>query len=275
MTFSEQSLIIIFSITLIIIIMIIYSYYRIKRINLVKENSLMYKELTKLKSSFSFNNITTYYSFTDSHSKKNKFDKDTPAKYMSRHVFDNLDFYNEIQLNIKDNMYKYRSFLSSYFKLESTIGRTNSRDFSKLKIEKFIKIEKRLFIKSKIKQPTTSFNIKYMISYTSPKGRNHYVKNNTYNNYEIEIERMNVQYQIKNRSIRQYTIKKERSKMTSGLRYNILERDNFRCQICGSTQSDDVKLHVDHITPVSKGGLTIFDNLRTLCDRCNSGKSNK
>lgn len=60
--------------------------------------------------------------------------------------------------------------------------------------------------------------------------------------------------------------------MTDKLRYKIMKRDNFRCVICGASQKDGVKLHVDHIIPVSKGGKTIESNLRTLCDRCNLGK---
>jgi len=67
----------------------------------------------------------------------------------------------------------------------------------------------------------------------------------------------------------------ERNKMTAGLRYDILKRDKFRCQICGRSAEDGVKLHVDHIIPISKGGLTEWNNLRTLCQDCNLGKSNK
>ena len=64
----------------------------------------------------------------------------------------------------------------------------------------------------------------------------------------------------------------ERILMTPKLRYEILRRDNFRCTICGRGQSDGVKLHVDHIKPVSKGGQTVPHNLRTLCQDCNLGK---
>ena len=55
--------------------------------------------------------------------------------------------------------------------------------------------------------------------------------------------------------------------MTDSLRYDVLKRDGFRCVICGRTAEDGVKLHVDHIKPVSKGGKTEYENLRTLCDQ--------
>lgn len=63
--------------------------------------------------------------------------------------------------------------------------------------------------------------------------------------------------------------------MNNSIRYNVLKKDNYRCQICGSTIKDGVKLHVDHIIPLSEGGKTIMSNLQTLCERCNLGKSNK
>jgi len=66
----------------------------------------------------------------------------------------------------------------------------------------------------------------------------------------------------------------ERKKMTNSLRYDVLHRDGFKCALCGKTQEDD-KLVVDHIFPISKGGKTELDNLRTLCFSCNSGKRDK
>ncbi len=60
------------------------------------------------------------------------------------------------------------------------------------------------------------------------------------------------------------------------LRYKVLVSDNFKCRICGNSPatSPDVRLHIDHIIPWSKGGATDFENLRTLCSRCNLGKGN-
>lgn len=66
----------------------------------------------------------------------------------------------------------------------------------------------------------------------------------------------------------------ERSLLTPRLRYEILKRDGYRCKICGRTAKDDhVKLEVDHIKPIAKGGKTTRENLQTLCAECNRGKS--
>lgn len=58
------------------------------------------------------------------------------------------------------------------------------------------------------------------------------------------------------------------------LRYHVLERDRFSCRACGlspATTAGTV-LHIDHIIPWSKGGLTSEANLQALCERCNVGK---
>ena len=59
------------------------------------------------------------------------------------------------------------------------------------------------------------------------------------------------------------------------LRFRVMQRDNFRCCICGASPAKDpnVELHIDHIIPWSKGGETTIDNLQTLCSKCNLGKS--
>jgi hypothetical protein len=59
------------------------------------------------------------------------------------------------------------------------------------------------------------------------------------------------------------------------LRFMVLRRDHFRCQACGRSPATDptVKLQVDHKEPWSTGGETILENLQTLCEQCNAGKS--
>ncbi len=52
----------------------------------------------------------------------------------------------------------------------------------------------------------------------------------------------------------------------------MLREDGFKCRICGRSAEDGVTLEVDHVLPVSKGGKTVRENLRTLCCDCNWGK---
>lgn len=67
---------------------------------------------------------------------------------------------------------------------------------------------------------------------------------------------------------------KTKRAVSDRLRYRVMRRDEFKCQTCGRTWSNDNILEIDHIIPWSKGGGTTFENLRTLCSSCNRGKGN-
>lgn len=69
----------------------------------------------------------------------------------------------------------------------------------------------------------------------------------------------------------------QRALMTAKLRGSIKARDNHTCKICSVSVAAEphLLLEVDHIVPVSRGGLSIPENLQTLCWRCNRSKSNK
>ena len=71
--------------------------------------------------------------------------------------------------------------------------------------------------------------------------------------------------------------KEQRAIMTSKLRTHIKERDNYTCCQCGNSIQNEpnLLLEIDHIIPVSKGGLTQEDNLQTLCWKCNRSKGAK
>ena len=71
--------------------------------------------------------------------------------------------------------------------------------------------------------------------------------------------------------------KEDKRDISIGLRFDIFKRDNFKCVLCGRSPSSTfgVELQVDHIIPFSKGGKTEKNNLQTLCNQCNIGKSDK
>jgi HNH endonuclease len=60
-----------------------------------------------------------------------------------------------------------------------------------------------------------------------------------------------------------------------GLRFDVLKRDNYTCQICGDTAANDARLEVDHKKARSRGGKDTAENLWVLCFSCNRGKGTK
>ncbi|GIV61325.1 MAG: HNH endonuclease [Rhodothermaceae bacterium] len=54
-------------------------------------------------------------------------------------------------------------------------------------------------------------------------------------------------------------------------RKNVLRRDHFRCQYCGSRE----QLTIDHIVPKSRGGADTWENLVAACVPCNNRKGNR
>ena len=78
--------------------------------------------------------------------------------------------------------------------------------------------------------------------------------------------------------------------VTKRIRFEVFERDNYTCQVCGLSQGDDdpykegrkITLHVGHIkahkrqdpTETVKKKLDV-DDFITLCNVCNEGEKNK
>lgn len=54
-------------------------------------------------------------------------------------------------------------------------------------------------------------------------------------------------------------------------RREVLRRDKYACQYCGSTK----KLTLDHVIPRSKGGKHSWDNVVIACSGCNSRKGDR
>lgn len=67
--------------------------------------------------------------------------------------------------------------------------------------------------------------------------------------------------------------KKDNRYINNGLKAKIIIRDDSTCQMRGkNVREDHIRVHIDHIVPLSWGGKTIFDNLQVLCSDCNEEK---
>ena len=120
---------------------------------------------------------------------------------------------------------------------------------------------------SKIAIPTFSF------LYISPAG-----KSEKHCDVPVDIKLLSgLRDEINNTLSKKGHAKTQRSSMSNDLREAVKRRDNYTCCICGNSvyKEPNLLLEVDHIIPISKGGLTQVDNLQTLCWRCNRQKGNK
>ena len=54
-------------------------------------------------------------------------------------------------------------------------------------------------------------------------------------------------------------------------RQEIIDRDKSICYLCGKTCQHD-EIHLDHVIPLSRGGLHTKKNLKVSCSTCNLGK---
>lgn len=65
---------------------------------------------------------------------------------------------------------------------------------------------------------------------------------------------------------------RELENFTEQQKKQILERDNYKCVICGKGVKDGVELHIDHIKPKNLGGKASIENGQTLCAQHNFQK---
>lgn len=69
-------------------------------------------------------------------------------------------------------------------------------------------------------------------------------------------------------------LKKELEDFTEAQKKQILERDGYKCVICGKGLNEGVELHIDHIKPKDLGGKATIENGQTLCSQHNFLKKN-
>lgn len=114
---------------------------------------------------------------------------------------------------------------------------------------------------------------KFIFQYVSAGGNKSEQRNIIFNTSNTEAFISYLNDHIKKRK----TVEGQRALMTSKLRREIKERDNYTCCKCGNSiyKEPNLLLEIDHIVPLAKGGLTEESNLQTLCWKCNRSKGAK
>lgn len=264
----------------------------------VHEYSSRYNQILDLNTSFHFQEVEEDNYLSTVCITKSEFEKFDADKYLLDSLYYGLDFdmVEEIYFRAMYNQKLYQEYvekISEIIPTSETIIKQNAR----MKVETFLSIEDAI-CREEILKPVLNPVLIVKAIYTSPKGRNSYVNKTQYSIDQIgammrianersandktqeysDIPTSNFiyeKYQRNRRYSNRSSQQRQRSLMTNSLRYDVLKRDHFRCTICGASAKEGAILEVDHIKPVSKGGKTEFNNLRTLCKSCNRGKRDK
>ncbi len=249
---------------------------KIRCLHIVEEHSESIKKLKELNARTDFEFPDLPDSLYEECTSKQRFNNISTDDFLIYSIRDRLTYYEKAIKIIESNRKKLEEYQQEVNRIIKTVAPLSQEQCRELKVRRLTarKFEDELFSQLLL-YPTTDINLEVRIEYTTPAGKQSYHKEQVYSFQELQ----SVFYQAKNimetEETKRAWIRTERAKMSDSLRYDVLKRDNFCCQICGATAEDGVKLHVDHIIPVSKGGKTEMSNLRTLCERCNLGKSDK
>lgn len=189
--------------------------------------------------------------------------------YMNEIMESHFDELSQLVCEAKSNNNKLCEYFRNVERIKN-IDSTQDAIDSGVPEERYFAIEKKQ-IDRIILDPESDPKVVLKVSYISPKGRSTYVEHKEYSIVQVKSRLEEFQRKKESRSFSYI----ERGKMTPKLRYQVLQRDGHRCAICGRSAEDGVTLEVDHIFPVSKGGKTELNNLRTLCRDCNRGKGSK
>lgn len=262
------------SIILIGLVVIVLCYQRYKKYDrFIMQNSLCLKEL---------NEINERYQFFPNIS----FDQ--------HHTYDNANFFNDISCedyliyqlqfikkDVSSQIKKVkanRQLYSNY--IEETKAITQFGQFqastAKLNNKILLKREHILLKKQTRSAPVMQFKLAVTLYCSKINGQIYQKKRNYFTDSEILtlISRLNKKNGsfYNDREIWNAICRVERGKVSNKMRFSIYARDGYRCRQCGAS-GKSVQLEIDHIIPIAKGGKSTYNNLQTLCHKCNVEKS--
>lgn len=240
----------------------------------IRDDSKYVKELDDINKKYEFEVVSKTINLKKVFYNIVGYNNFNPDLFLAEHLVENSQAFIGILESEKKQEKEYAKYLAAY---NSVVSNAKQEDAERIKVpySMYLNYEKDYYhAKLKKIRFRVDFKVVWTIDNSNWKGEGKKVytfqkaKDLFYAYYKQDIN-------YESNSLHSDFVKRERALLTDSLRYDILRRDGFRCQICGATAKDGVKLHIDHIIPVSKGGKTEPQNLRTLCDRCNFGKRDK
>jgi 5-methylcytosine-specific restriction endonuclease McrA len=260
---------------LVLLTLLVVLVFNVLYLNHVKTNSLYLDRARKTNQDWVIVSIKNKHRVANFYSNKKTFENANINYLTKLHLKENVNYYDQQINNANTNRIRLDGYKKTFDKLIQEHKESQPRNIKGVRTSFLFKFYERLILKSARLKPITSFTMYSFARYTSAKGR---VSEKKWIDYTFD-NLLGLFKEAKNEIAYEQSrigrMKEERSKLSTSLRYEILKRDKFSCKLCGRNKNDGVKLHVDHIFPIAKGGRTDPSNLRTLCDQCNLGKKDK
>ncbi len=151
---------------------------------IVSKYSKKIHKLLETNQQFSFRQIQTRYSYHKECSSKRQFDNLSMDNYFISIIKNNEYIFRSLIDSINFNSAQYDLYLNKYNNINSEITEVDCVQI-KFSKDKFKKYEDKVFKSKKLKKPKSDIVIKCRVTYTSPKGRNSYWKEQKYNYYDL------------------------------------------------------------------------------------------
>lgn len=240
----------------------------------VRETSKRYLQMCEIDHSFVFDeHLKKVYTFPIQLKTKYQFDAFQYELQFMKLIEQNAAFFDDLMKRVPDHAIKVRQYREAVRQLPPY---TSADEIRRMHVPVgFYQREEERLLRSISSNPVEYPAFMLCPSYTSPQGRSHYHNERVFTYHEMLHFRQSSIYLREWENEYRESVQYQRKAMTPSLRYDIMKRDGFRCCLCGRSANDGVRLHIDHIVPVSKGGKTVRENLRTLCQDCNLGKRDK
>lgn len=267
---------IILSIIVIAAVVILACYFTQKKYDdFILKYSVCLKQLNEINAQYNF---YPYVNINQSHIYDNEKLYETVScrdyliyqlQYIRQTVFSQI---NKISANRKQ--------YSEYLAKVNAITQLGQFEVSvgKLNTDKLLQKEKEFIKKRTLPTPITQFVLIVTLYCSTINGRVYDEKNAMFNAKDIYslIKRLDNKSGdfYNDREIWDALCRVERAKVSNKMRFSIYARDGYRCCKCGISNRY-APLEIDHIIPISKGGKSTYDNLQTLCHKCNVEKGDK
>lgn len=235
---------------------------------LVKKVSTKYKAVLNVNTKYNFNKIY-YEKILEENEFSIKSFNDILAKQVVLYRIENNE--DNIREWIEDAIFNEGIYKYYNREIESIDSKTDIESINKsgLSIDEFNKIEKEIVKLAIYDEKIYDIQVHVIVNYCDK----NYVIHQKKDKYVKFDELKSIYNEWKNSKKYNETAKRERKLINYTLREEVLKRDGYKCCVCGKTEKDGVRLEIDHIIPVSKGGQSTISNLQTLCSSCNAKKN--